>query len=66
MLPVGLEGDLVVARHLTEVFLQLPEELLVALGLVQRHEGVDVGELPPGDGLNKQTRGNLSKPRRWA
>lgn len=50
-LPVGLEGDLVIASHLTEVLLQLPEELLVTLSLVQGTEGVKVGKLLPGDGL---------------
>lgn len=51
VVPVWLEGDVVIACHLTEVLLQLSEELLVAVSLVQRHEGVDVGKLPPGDWL---------------
>lgn len=51
VLPVGLEGDTVIARHLTEVLLQLFKENLVAISLIQRHEGVDVGKLAPGDWL---------------
>lgn len=51
LLPVWLEGDFVIARHLAEVLLQLSEKFLVALSLIQRHKGVDVGKLPPGDGL---------------
>lgn len=67
-LPVWLEGDLVIARHLTEVLLQLPEKVLVALSLIQRHKGMDVGKLSPGDGLKKKkgvsrTEGNISKLR---
>ncbi len=54
VLPVWLEGDAVIARHLAEVLLQLSEELLVAISLIQRHEGVDVGKLPPGDWLKKE------------
>lgn len=54
VLPVWLEGDVVIAGHLTEVLLQLFEELLVAFGLIQRHKGVDVGKLPPGDWLKKE------------
>ena len=61
--PVGLEGDLVIARHLTEVPLQLSEELLVALCLIQRHERVDVGKLPPGDGLKKEEQGKFNFPK---
>lgn len=57
--PVRLEGDLVVARHLAEVLLQLPEELLVALGLLQRHKRVDVGKLPPGDRLRQSRERQL-------
>lgn len=65
VLPVWLEGDVVIARHLTEVPLQLSEELLVAIGLIQRHEGVDVGKLPPGDWLKKKKKGeNSSEPKR--
>lgn len=60
-LPVGLEGDLVIASHLTEVLLQLPEELLVTLSLVQGTEGVKVGKLIPGDGLKQLERGNNGK-----
>lgn len=51
VVPVRLEGDVVIAGHLTEVPLQLSEELLVAIGLIQRHEGVDVCKLIPGDWL---------------
>lgn len=32
----------------------MSEELLVAIGLIQRHEGVNVGKLPPGDRLKKE------------
>lgn len=63
ILPVGLEGDLVIARHLTEIPLQLSEELLVALCLIQRHKRVDVGKLPPGDGLKKGEQGKFNFPR---
>lgn len=61
--PVWLERDLVIARHLTEVFLQLSEEFLVALCLIQGHERMDVGKLPPCDGLSEDTavRHNDSK-----
>lgn len=52
--PVWLEGDAVITCHLAEVLLQLSEELLVAFSLIQRHEGVNVGELPPGDGLQEE------------
>lgn len=52
--PVGLEGDLVVSGDFTQVPLQLCEQLLVALGLVQRHKRVHVGKLLPGDGLHKR------------
>lgn len=52
--PVWLEGDVVVASHLTEVPFQLSEELLVAISLIQRHEGMNVGKLPPGDGLKRE------------
>lgn len=51
--PVWLEGDAVITRHLAEVLLQLSEKLLVAFSLIQRHEGVNVGKLPPGDGLRE-------------
>lgn len=54
--PVWLEGDFVVSRHLTEIPLQLPEELLVAFRLLQRHKGVNVGKLLPGDWLREQRR----------
>ena len=57
-LPVGLEGDLIIASHLTEVLLQLPEELLVTLSLVQGTKGMKVGKLIPGDGLKQLERGN--------
>jgi len=53
--PVWLEGDLVIARQLAEVFLQLPEKFLIAFCLIQGHEGVDVGKLSPGDGLKEET-----------
>lgn len=53
VVPVWLEGDVVIAGHLTEVPLQLFEELLVAISLIQRHEGVDVGKLIPGDWLRR-------------
>lgn len=61
--PVWLERDLVIARHLTKVFLQLSEEFLVALCLIQGHERMDVGKLPPCDGLSEDTavRHNYSK-----
>lgn len=49
--PVWLEGDFVVAGHLTQILLQLSEELLVTFCLVQGHKGVNVGELVPGDWL---------------
>lgn len=52
--PVRLEGDAVITRHLAEVPLQLSEKLLVAFSLIQRHEGVNVGKLPPGDGLREK------------
>lgn len=54
--PVWLEGDFVVARHLTKIFLQLSEELLVTFCLVQRHKGVNVGKLVPGDWLQERRR----------
>lgn len=52
--PVWLEGDVVIASDLTEVPLQLSEELLVAISLIQRHEGMNVGKLPPGDRLKTE------------
>lgn len=52
--PVWLEGDAVITCHLAEVLLQLSEQLLVAFSLVQRHKGVNVGKLPPGDGLREE------------
>lgn len=52
--PVWLEGDFVVSGHLTKILLQLSEELLVTFCLVQRHKGVNVGKLLPGDWLQEQ------------
>lgn len=52
--PVRLEGDAVITCHLAEVLLQLSEKLLVAFSLIQRHKGVNVGKLPPGDGLREE------------
>lgn len=54
--PVWLEGDFVVAGHLTKILLQLSEELLVTLRLVQWHKGVNVGKLLPGDWLWEQRK----------
>lgn len=51
-LPVWLKRDLVISCDLTKILFQLMEELLITLGLVQRHKGVDVSELPPGDWLS--------------
>ena len=53
-MPVGLKGDVVVACDLTQVPLQLFEELLIALGLIQGHKRVHVGKLLPGDGLRRE------------
>lgn len=52
--PVRLERDAVITCHLAQVPLQLSEKLLVAFSLIQRYEGVNVGKLPPGDGLRKE------------
>lgn len=52
--PVWLERDAVITCHLTQVLLQLSEKLLVAFSLIQRHEGVNVGKLPPGNGLREE------------
>lgn len=52
--PVWLERDAVITCDLTQVLLQLSEKLLVAFSLIQRHEGVNVGKLPPGDGLREE------------
>ncbi|TNN44069.1 hypothetical protein EYF80_045726 [Liparis tanakae] len=43
-----------VCNRPAEVLLQLSEENLVAVRLIQRHEGVDVGKLPPGLQLNRE------------
>ena len=50
---VGLEADLVISSDLTEVPFQLLQELLVALGLVQGHKGMESAELrqQQGDAL---------------
>ena len=54
VLPVGLKGDVVIACDLTQVPLQLPEELLIPLGLIQGHKRMHVGKLLPGDGLRRE------------
>ena len=49
---VGLQRHGVVAGHLAEHGLELVDQLQVALGLVERGERVDVGELGPGHRLH--------------
>ncbi len=49
---VRLDGDLVVAGHLAETFLQLVDEREVALGLLHRREGVQLTEFGPGHRLH--------------
>lgn len=47
---------MVITCELTEVLLKFLEKLLVSLGLVQRHKGVDVSKFFPRDGLKSKKR----------
>ena len=47
---IGLKGDRIEAGDLGEPGLQVLEQSLVTLGLLSRHEGVDVGKTGPGYG----------------
>lgn len=59
--PVWLKGDLVISCDLTKIFFQLLEELLITLCLIQRHKGVDVSKLLPGDRLSMSKKKKKKK-----
>src|SRR5215472_2782388 len=48
---IWLQRDRVITGDLAKLRGKIRDQLGVALGLVRRHEGVDVGELRPGMGI---------------
>ena len=60
---IGLKGHRVVAGHVGEPALQLHYQLQVALDIRLRREGVQSGELRPGDGLHLGGRVELHRAR---
>ena len=60
---VGLDADRVVARDLGEPELQLADQLAETSRLVVRREGMEVGELGPGDRLHLGGRVELHRAR---